>query len=108
LKDVVSKEMAYFMVTFTYPPSKAQEVGQAFVSGKAPDLPDFVNRIQIFVVMDAELKTYSIYEVEDAKSHEGLVAITKRFTGYFDIEGSRFKIEPLLTINEALPLIGLG
>lgn len=96
------------MVTFTYPPNRAEEVGQAFVSGKAPELPDFVKRIHIFVVLDVELKTYSIYEVEDAKSHEGLVAITKRFTGYFNIEGSRFKIEPLLTVNEALPLIGLG
>jgi len=96
------------MVTFTYPPNRAEEVGQAFVSGKAPELPDFVKRINIFVVLDVELKTYSIYEVEDAKSHEGLVAITKRFTGYFNIEGSRFKIEPLLTVNEALPLIGLG
>jgi hypothetical protein len=37
-----------------------------------------------------------------------LVAITKRFTGYFNIQGSRFKIEPLLTVEEALPLIGLG
>lgn len=100
--------MAFFMVTFTYPPSKAEEVGQAFVSKTAPELPDFVNRIQIFVVLDKELKAYSIYEVEDAKSHEGFVAITKRFTGYFNVEGSRFKIEPLLTVDEALPLIGLG
>jgi len=100
--------MAFFMVTFTYPPNRAEEVGQAFVSGAAPDLPDFVNRIQIFVVLDKKLKAYSIYEVEDAKAHEGFVAITKRFTGYFNIEGSRFKIEPLLTVNEALPLIGLS
>jgi hypothetical protein len=96
------------MVTFTYPPDKALEVGQAFTSGKVPELPEFVKRTQIFVVMDVELKTYSIYEVEDARSHEGLVAITKRFTGYFNIQGSRFKIEPLLTVEEALPLIGLG
>lgn len=100
--------MAFFMVTFTYPPDKAKEVGEAFVSGKAPALPDYVERTQIFVVMDVELKTYVIYKTPDEKSHDGLVAITKRFTGYFDIEGSRFKIEPLLTINEALPLIGLG
>ncbi len=100
--------MAFFMVTFTYPPDKAKEVGEAFVSGKAPELPDYVKRTQIFIVLDVELKTYAIYQVPDEKAHEGLVAITKRFTGYFDIEGSRFKIEPLLTVAEALPLIGLG
>jgi len=100
--------MAFYMVTFTYPPSKAKEVGEAFVSGKAPELPSYVERTQIFVVLDVELKTYAIYKVPDEKSHEGLVAITRRYTGYFNIEGSRFKIEPLLTITEALPLIGLG
>ena len=100
--------MAFYLVIFTYPPSKAKEVGEVFISGKAPELPDYVKRTQIFVVMDVELKTYAIYKVPDEKSHEGLVAITKRFTGYFDIEGSRFKIEPLLTVKEALPLIGLS
>ncbi len=96
------------MVIFTYPPEKAKEVGEAFISGKAPDLPDFVNRIHLFVVMDVDIKTYAIYKVQDENSHEGLVAITKRFTGYFDIKGAKFKIEPLLTAEEALPLIGLG
>lgn len=100
--------MAFYLVIFTYPPSKAKEVGEVFVSGKAPDLPDYVERTQIFIVMDVELKTYAIYKVPDEKSHGGLMAITKRFTGYFDIEGSRFKIEPLLTVKEALPLIGLS
>ena len=100
--------MCHYLVTFTYPPSKAKEVGEAFVSGKAPELPDYVTRTQIFIVLDVELKTYAMYEVPDEKAHEGLVAITKRFTGYFNIEGSRFKIEHLLTVSEALPLRGVG
>ena len=54
-----------------------------------------------------EVKNYVLYEVKDEKSHEGLIAIANRFTGYFYIEGTRFKIEHLLTTREALPLIGL-
>ena len=96
------------MVTFTYPPEKAKEVGEAFLSGKAPKLPDFVTQEKVFVVLDTEIKNYVIYEVENEKTHEGLIAITNRFTGYFDIKGSRFKIEHLLTTREALPLIGLS
>ncbi|MFX0072298.1 MAG: hypothetical protein ACFFAO_14525 [Candidatus Hermodarchaeota archaeon] len=100
--------MAFYLVTFTYPPEKAKEVGEAFLSGKAPKLPDFVTQEKVFVVLDTEVKNYIIYEVENEKAHEGLIAITNRFTGYFDIKGSRFKIEHLLTTREALPLIGLS
>jgi len=99
--------MAFFMVTFTYPPNKAKEVGEAFLSGKAPKLPDYVTQEKVFVVLDTDVKNYIIYEVKDINAHEGLIAITKRFTSYFKIEGSRFKIEHLLTTRESLPLIGL-
>lgn len=99
--------LAYYLVTFKYPPSKAKEVGQAFLSGKAPKLPEYVTREKVFVVLDTEIKNYILYEVENEKAHEGLIAIANRFTGYFNIEGTRFKIEHLLTTREALPLIGL-
>ena len=99
--------MTSYLVTFTYPPNKAKEVGQAFLSGKAPKLPDFVTQEKVFVVLDDEIKNYVLYEVKDEKAHEGLIAIANRFTGYFYIEGTRFKIEHLLTTREALPLIGL-
>jgi hypothetical protein len=95
------------MATFTYPPDKAKEVGKSFLSGNAYKFPDFVTRENVFVVLDAEVKNYVIYEVKDEKAHEGLIAIANRFTRYFDIEGTRFKIEHLLTTKEALPLIGL-
>ena len=100
--------MAFFLVTFIYPPDKSRSVGEAFLSGKSPKLPEFVKTEKVFVVLDKEVKNYVIYEVEDEKSHEGLIAIVNRFTGYFNIQGSKFKIEHLLTTREALPLIGLG
>lgn len=99
--------MASFLVTFTYPPEKAKEVGQAFLSGKAPKLPEFVTQEKVFVVLDTEIKNYVLYEVKNEKAHEGLIAIANRFTGYFDIKGTRFTIEHLLSTREALPLIGL-
>jgi hypothetical protein len=95
------------MVTFTYPPNKSKEVGKAFLSGNAPKLPNFVKQEKVFVVLDEKVKNYVIYEVEDEKAHEALMAIANRFTGYFSIEKSRFKIEHLMTTREALPLIGL-
>ncbi len=56
----------------------------------------------------SDIKGYALYEVPDDKAHEGYVAITKRSTGYFGIEGYKFTVEPLLTAKEALALIGLG
>jgi len=99
--------MAFFMVTFTYPPNKAREVGEAFLSGKAPKLPEFVKQEKVFVVLDGQVKNFIIYEVENEKTHEGLMSITNRFSGYFNIDGSEFKVQHLMTTREALPLIGL-
>ncbi|TFG04174.1 MAG: hypothetical protein EU539_11325 [Promethearchaeota archaeon] len=100
--------MVFYLVTFTYPPEKAKEVGEAFLSAKAPKLPDFVTQEKVFVVLDTEVKNYVIYEVQNNKAHEGYIAINNRFTGYFNIKGSRFRIEHLMTTREALPLIGLS
>ena len=46
--------------------------------------------------------------MEDNKSHEGYVAIAKRLTGYFEVEGMHYKIEPLMSLKESLSLLGLG
>jgi len=99
--------MVFFLVIFSYPPDKAKAVGEAFLSGKAPKLPEFVRQEKVFVALDNEVKNYVLYEIDSDKAHEGLIAIHNRFTTYFNIEGTRFKIEHLLTTREALPLIGL-
>ncbi|MBD3197324.1 MAG: hypothetical protein GF317_19875 [Candidatus Lokiarchaeota archaeon] len=99
--------MAFFMVTFTYPATSSKEVGETFLSGNTPKLPEFVKQEKVFVVLDKKVKNYVIYEVEDEKAHDALMAIATRFTGYFNIKDSQFKIEHLMTTREALPLIGL-
>ncbi len=98
--------MTYFLVTSTFPPHKAAEIGKAFPN--LPKLPDFVKQLFIFVASSGDIKSYSLYEVPDDKAHEGYVAIGKRITGYFGIEGFKYLVEPLLTVKEALALIGLG
>jgi len=98
--------MTYFLATSFIPPHKATEVGKTFPN--LPKLPDFVKTLFIFVVPSRDIKSYSLYEVPDDKAHEGYLAITKRITGYFGIEGFKFTVEPLMTIKESLALIGLG
>jgi len=98
--------MTYFLGISTFPPHKATEVGKTFPN--LPKLPDFVKTLFIFIVPSSDIKSYGLYEVPDDKAHEGYVAISKRITGYFGIEGYKFTLEPLLTVKEALALLGFG
>jgi hypothetical protein len=101
--------MVYFLTVTTFPGEKSEKIGK--ILPKLPKLPDFVKPPQIFTTVsndNGEIKAYGIYEVDDNKSHEGYVAIAKRLTGYFEIEGIHYKIEPLMTLKEALTLLGLG
>jgi len=101
--------MVYFLTVTTFPGEKSKEIGK--ILPKLPKLPDFVKAPQIFTTVsndNGEIKAYGLYEVDDNKSHEGYVAIAKRLTGYFEIDGLSYKIEPLMTLKEALGLLGLG
>ncbi|MFW9864547.1 MAG: hypothetical protein ACFFEN_00480 [Candidatus Thorarchaeota archaeon] len=100
--------MAFVMVTARYPLHQAEKTGKAFVEGKVPETADFVNRINLFVVADFDIKIYTLYEMPNDKLYEGLKSIATRYSGYRDIEGFTFKIETLMTAEESLPMIGLG
>ncbi len=99
----------YYLTVITFPGNKSEEVGKALP--KMPKLPDFVKPPQIFTTVSSdngEIKAYGLYEVDDDKAHEGYVAIGKRLTGLFGIEGIKYKIEQLMEMKEALALLGLG
>ena len=97
------------MTITSFPGEKSEEIGKLLP--KLPKLPDYVKAPQLFVNVSSDtgrIKAYGLYEVEDDKSHEGYVAIAKRLTGYFGVDGVSYKIEPLMNIREALTLLGLG
>ena len=98
--------MAYFIGIVSFPPSKSVEIGKALPN--LPKLPPFVKQINIFVSSGGEIVAYGLYECDDDKAHEGMIAITKRYTGYFNVEGFKFEVKPVMTVREALPLIGLA
>ncbi len=51
---------------------------------------------------------YALYEVPNEKMWEGYISIATRYAGYRIVEGFTYKIEALATVQEALPMIGLG
>jgi parvulin-like peptidyl-prolyl isomerase len=96
------------MVTVTYPWDKATDFGKALIKLMATP-PPFVKILHMLGVADlvAGDKGYALYEVEDKKAYEGLVAIAKRMASYINVEGFRYTMEPLLTPEEFLPMWGL-
>ncbi len=100
--------MAFILVTSRVPVHKVEGIGQAFLAKKVPEVADFVKRVNIWVVADYETKMYALYEVPNEKMWEGYISIATRYAGYRIVEGFTYKIEALATVQEALPMIGLG
>ena len=97
----------FVMTTMTYPLDKVTEVGKTFT--KLPPRPPFINRVGLYVIStELGIKAYGLYEIEDEKLAEGLRETVKRLSNYKDIVGFRFKIETLLTAEEAMSLVGLA
>jgi len=97
------------MITATCPLDKTVQVTKKFIEATAKPTPPFMKRHQMLVTtnLSSGLKYVSIYEVDDTKFKEATIEFTKRFVPLYEIEGYRYEIEPMLTAEEALPLIGI-
>ena len=102
--------MVLIMVTSWYPPDKATEVAKKFleVMQKFPQ-ESFEKPIVtagVRAVKDG-INVITITEVEKGKYEEAMNLIARREVEYFGIEGFRFEMATLMTVEEAMPLIGL-
>ena len=99
----------FILVTTTYPPNKATEVARAFI--KSTEKPfTHIKRLHALTSTqhDLGIKALNIFEVDDDKVPDGVKELMKRIAElFFDIEGFRYQIEPMLTAEEAIPLLPL-
>ncbi len=102
--------MVLIMLTSWYPPDKATEVAKKFIEvmGKYPQ-ESFEKPLVLAAASSVKdgLRSISITEIEKGKYEEAMDLIARREVEYFGIEGYRFEMETLLTIEEAMPLVGL-
>jgi hypothetical protein len=97
-----------FMVTETWPTESSVEVGKAAVGALAKALPSYVKRLGPYIAAGGDgIKAYNLYEVEKGHEDEGYKELMKEEVPYLSIEGYKFTVEPLLSVEEALPLVGL-
>ena len=102
--------MVLIMVTAWYPPDKVTEVAKKFIEvmGKYPQ-ESFEKPLVVAAASTCKdgIKAINITEVEKGKYEEALSLTAKRNVEYFGIEGYKLQIETLLSVEEALPLVGL-
>jgi len=87
----------FFMITSTYPPTKASEVVQVFGKSLAEPLRSFLKRLHVLSpggVGEAVIKTYSIFEADKGKEYDALAELTRRLAWFHNIEGYRYQATP--------------
>lgn len=92
-----------------YPTDKAIEIARRFIKAVETPLPPFIRRIHVLTTAAGEngIKVLGIYEVDDDKVTDGIKEMTKYYVQFYDIEGFKYSIEPMLKAEEAIPLLPL-
>ena len=101
--------MPLIMVTSWAPFNKTNEAAKKFleVMEKYPQ-ESFEKSWLAGVKSDEDgIKSVWLTEIERGKLEEALNLTAKREAEYLSIEGYRFKMETLITYEDAMPLIGL-
>jgi len=98
----------FFMVTHMYPTKSTAEVAKVGMETLAKAPPPYVKRLGPYVAPGGDgFKTYVLYEIEKGHVEEGIKEVNKRLVAYFNIEGWKFTVEPLMTVEEAVPMLEL-
>jgi len=98
----------FLVTTVVYPPDKSIVVAEKFIEVTAKALPPFMKRLQVLgdSRMDQGVKVLSVYAVEDARIKDGIIELTRMYMQFNGIEGFRYEIETMLTVNESLAVLG--
>ena len=98
----------YLVSNSTYPLSSAKEVVAAFVKNAADPLPPYIKRTHTLTTAgDLGIRVLGIYEVEDEKVSAAIKDLTRYFVQYYDFDGFAYTLEPMMTAQEAIPLLDL-
>ncbi len=97
----------FFLTTSTYPEDKSYEVVAVFQKATATPLPTFLKRLHVLTTAAGEsgIKVVGLYEVADDKLADGFKELAKYFIQFYGVQGFRYSIEPMMTAQEAIPLL---
>jgi len=96
----------FLMVTQTYPTKSVAEVAKVGMEVLAKAPPPHVKRLGVYIAPGGDgMKSYGLYEIEKGHVDEGVKELNKGFVAFFNIEGWKFTLEPLMTPEEAVSLL---
>lgn len=97
-----------FMGTQWIPHNKTEQWAKIFLKVTKNPLPPSIRKWQSFSSSDGEngIKGYNLIFSEKGKADEAVVEITRMIVPFWEIEGYRWKLEPLLGISDSLKALG--
>ena len=95
-----------FMGTYTMPGNKTEEWMKCISEMTANPLPSCIKKWQTFSCSGGDgFKGYNLIFTEMEKVDEAFIEINKMMFPFCQIEGSSWKLEPLMGVTEALKLM---
>jgi len=96
-----------FMGTYTIPSNKTEEWMKCTTDIAANPLPSCIKKWQNFSCADCDgYKGYNLIFTEKEKGDEALIEISKLIFPFCQIEGSSWKLEPLLGATDTFKVLG--
>jgi hypothetical protein len=94
-----------FMVEATFPLKNTAEASKAFAEAMAKP-QTHINRIGMWMAYGGDgMKTWFVCEI-DKEHDEGFKELGSRYTSYFNVEGYKVSIIPIIKPEEAIALLG--
>lgn len=96
-----------FMLTVWSPPNTAKEVLNKLAKATEKGFPKSIKKWLIYTTADGlnGSKGYELIFTEKGQADEALIAIHKILAPFADIEGYRYKIEPLLGMKDTAKIL---
>ena len=97
-----------FMGTQWIPHNKTEEWSKIFLKVNQKPLPSCIKKWQTFSSADGEsgIKGYNLIFTEKGKGDEAIVEIIKLILPFWEIEGYRWKLEPLIGVSDSIKVLG--
>ena len=97
-----------FMGTQWIPYDKTEEWSKIFLEVSKKPLPSCIKKWQTFSSSDGTdgIKGYNLIFTDRQKGDEALVEITKMIMPFWQIEGYRWKLEPLIGVSDSMTVLG--
>ncbi|HVP16903.1 MAG TPA: hypothetical protein VMT42_06025 [candidate division Zixibacteria bacterium] len=104
--------MVMIMVTSWYPPTKAIEAAEKYIE-VMQKIPEDASVLEPLVTVGVSsgkdgIEAIAIGNVKKGKFDEAMNLSLRRMVMFNSIEGYRWEIKTLSTLEEAMPLIGLA